>query len=166
MVEVKVEIKNLNNLDAVLKAYIKQNEKKASDLMTIMLSEGADTAQNLMGHIDSGNTLTTIKAKRRKDSKKGRIVADGAAIWLEFGTGVVRNQGFAHPPTLDKSKVPIYKHGEYGKGQGKSRFGWFYYDANGKLRHTYGITANMFMYKTYKSLLKDFPELAKEVFSR
>ena len=144
--------------------------KNVVALISQMTRTGEVWALTLMGHIDTGTTLSTIHGYRNGD--RGVIVANGAAIWIEFGTGVVANEGVEPHPKAGQIPgiVPI---GTFGKGYGSSRNGWYYPDPNGKyvhngqrFSHTYGIPANRFMYRTAEMLKQQCPEMAKEIFSK
>lgn len=143
--------------------------KNVVALISQMTRQGESWAINLVGHIDTGETVSSIHGYRNGD--KGVIVAGGAAIWLEFGTGVVYNgEGYNHPKAQE---LGIYAHGTFGKGHGASFNGWYYPDPNGThifngepYSHTLGIPANRFMYNTAQMLIKNYPEMAKEIFSK
>lgn len=139
------------------------------DLISRMTRTGETWAMTMMNHIDTGATLSTIHGYR--SGNKGVIVAGGAAIWIEFGTGVFA-EGQNNHPLL--GKVPgIVPHGTYGEGHGASPNGWYYPDPNGThvyngqtYSHTMGIPANRFMYRTAEMLRREYPEMAKEIFSK
>ena len=88
-------------------------------------------------------------------------MAGGAAIWLEFGTGVY------YPDNYPGEKPSgIVAHGEYGKKENKGSTGdpWFYYDEKqGRFRITRGLPARAFMWQTATHLRNHFPELARKV---
>lgn len=143
-----------------LKTYQRDIDRKVKALIDAMIQYGEDYAINAVGHVRTGETLTSVKGYRK--GTVGVIVAGGNAIWLEFGTGVKHNGpagGSPHP----KGKELGMTIGGYGDGHGADPGGWWYYDETG-LKHTYGIEANMFMYKTAQELQRVFPELAREVF--
>ena len=182
MADFTITIKGIDEVEAKLNNLINVCDQRVSNLVDNMLTDGEHFATNEMGHIDTGRTLVSIKSKRRKGSKTGRIIAGGAAIWIEFGTGVARNSGNTHPMVVD-SAVPIYPHGGYGKGHGKFTKGWYYptdnprdaikkdgkyvMTADGKyIAHTKGVPQNMFMYRTYEMLVNNLPQMAQEAFSK
>lgn len=113
-------------------------------------------------HIDTGETISTIRGIAYRSQNKGVIVAGGAAIWLEFGTGVVKNfEEYPHPKAEELGMSAI---GTYGDGNGSNPNGWFYRDESGQVHHSNGVEATMFMYNTAKILAEKAPEYAKEVF--
>lgn len=148
-----------------LEAYKKSIKERTEKLIEVMCQFGEYYAVTHVEHIDTGETISSIHGYRK--GNKGYIVAGGNAEWIEFGTGV-RHNGAAgtspHPPSSDP-KYASYTIGTYGKGNGANQDGWYYYDADGRRKHTYGIEANMFMYKTARELERQFPDLARGVFA-
>ena len=133
--------------------------KNCDLLIDEMCKKGEDWAINGLGHIDTGETLTTIMGYR--EGNTGLIVANGAAIWIEFGTGVTYNgAGYNYPKAVDG----IVGHGEFGEGNGANIHGWFYIGNDGEAHHTYGIPANHFMYNTAQALKSEYWRIAREVF--
>ncbi len=152
--------KSIGNAIKTLKEYKKELDKKVKKLLDLMVRHGEDYAINAVGHIDTGETVSSIKGYR--DGNKGVIVAGGNAIWLEFGTGVRNNVSSGsspHPRGQDMGMLI----GEYGQGKGSNPQGWVYHDGEG-FKHTYGIQANLFMWNTARELERIAPELAREVF--
>jgi hypothetical protein len=144
-----------------LEKYKRELGKKVQALIDAMVAHGEDYAINQVGHVDTGETLSSIHGYR--DGNKGVVVAGGNAIWLEFGTGVRHNGsagGSPHPVGAELGMTI----GEYGQGKGANPNGWWYYDGD-KVKHTYGIPANMFMWRTARELERVAPELAREVFA-
>lgn len=135
--------------------------KKCEELLSKMLREGEITAKiYLVPHIDTGQTNSTIMGYREGNS--GMILAGGAAVWVEFGTGVYAPGQVDYPIPVNG----IVGHGEYGEGHGADPNGWYYKDKFGEWKHTYGIPASMFMYNTAQMLRRECHRMAKEVFSR
>jgi hypothetical protein len=145
-----------------LQAYKKDLAKKVQQLIDRMVEYGEDYAINQVGHVDTGETVSSIHGYR--NGNKGVIVAGGNSIWLEFGTGVKHNtpQGSSPHPKGQELGMTI---GDYGQGKGANPQGWWYYDDD-RIKHTFGIRANMFMWKTARELERVAPELAREVFAR
>ena len=134
--------------------------KKVKGLIDRMVRTGEQYAVNTVGHIDTGATLASVMGYRNGD--KGVIVADGAAVWIEFGTGVVANAGNAPHPKAGELGMSAW--GTYGQGKGANLNGWWYEGDDGEYHHTMGIPANRFMYNTAQMLIKECPEWAKEIF--
>ena len=143
-----------------LAKYKRELNKKTLELIDLMLKHGEDYAINQVGHVDTGETLSSIRGYR--DGDKGVIVSGGNAIWLEFGTGVKHNGAVGGSPHPKGSELGMTI-GNYGHGKGANPRGWWYYD-DGKVKHTYGTEANLFMWKTARELERVAPELAREVF--
>lgn len=144
-----------------LRDYKKRLSKVVNTLLDKMVQFGEDYAINAVGHVDTGETLSSIHGYRK--GKRGVIVAGGNAIWLEFGTGVTYNGSAGGSPHPKGSELGMTI-GTYGQGKGSDPNGWYYLGDDGKLKHTYGIKANMFMYQTAKVLREEVPELAKGLF--
>lgn len=170
VLSVPLSAEGLNKAADWLEDYAKRTlPKNAVALVSRMTGQGEQWAINFMGHIDTGETLASIVGIR--NGNKGVIVAGGNAIWIEFGTGVVNNGfGYNHPKA---EELGMSAHGEYGLGHGSSFNGWYYPDPNGThifngqtYSHTMGIPANRFMYNTAQMLRRDFPDMAKEIFSK
>ena len=145
-------------------------EKKGREFVKKLTDLGYDEAINALGHVDTGETLASIE--KTVSGNTGRISAGGNAVWLEFGTGVAKNGAAGsspHPLGVEHGMII----GQYGNGHGASPDGWWYpVDGNpdnherSNWRHTYGIEANMFMYKTFRKMVEEIPTIAKEVFGK
>ena len=89
----------------------------------------------------------------RKGGFTANILVGGAAIWLEFGTGVVTNNsykgGYVHPKA---EELGMYGLGEYGYGHGADP-------------DYHGIPATMFMYHSAWNARRDIPYLARRIWS-
>ncbi len=143
-----------------LKKFQKDLPRKINELIDKMTKFGEDYAINTLGHIDTGETLSSIIGYRNGNT--GFIVAGGNAIWIEFGTGVTYNGavgGSPHPLGEDLGMTI----GTYGEGHGADENGWYYQDDDGTWKHTFGIQANMFMYRTAQALKAAFPNMVKEI---
>lgn len=157
-----LDTKSIDNAIEELQGYKVELNSKTEKLLDLMLEHGEDYAINELGHIDTGETLSSIYGYR--DGDKGVILAGGNAIWLEFGTGIRHNGpagGSPHPKGTELGMII----GEYGQGKGANPGGWWYYDGD-EVKHTYGIPATMFMWRTSRELEESATELAKEVFKK
>ena len=172
---------SIKRAKARIDEYRKWIQDTLNQLMDIIAEFGKIEAINRVAHIDTGETLNSIDgysyfaAYRKKDAM---IVAGGAAIWIEFGTGVFHNE----PDEYPERPPGIGGIGEYGQGQGENPEGWYYPTdrvelalrrENGTpvrmrsgqyLAHTRGMPQNMFMWNTAQEILRKIPALAKEVF--
>lgn len=121
--------------------------------------------RTLDSHIDSGETSASMVVEQ--NGLEGSITVGGAAVWLEFGTGVKYNKGL-HPMAKE---LGMYSHGMYQsnkdtppKRKGASKDGWVY-EKNGEFFHTYGIRQTRFMYNAGKTVKKNILKIARRVFS-
>lgn len=160
-ISIALSEKSIGDAIKRLNAYKRDLNRKIQALIAAMVQYGEDYAINEVGHVDTGETLATIRGYR--NGNKGVIVAGGAAVFLEFGTGIRHNTPAGTSPHPKGAELGMTI-GEYGKGQGANPGGWWYYDSAGQIRHTYGVAANLFMWRTARELERVAPELAREVF--
>lgn len=153
-----------------------------NELMDVLAEFGEIEAINRVAHIDTGETLDSIHGYTHfatANKKEAIIVAGGAAVWIEFGTGIIANPVDLHP-----NRPPgIVGIGEYGHGQGgDTDRGWYYPTdrpelalarPNGQpvrmrsgmyLAYTRGMPQNLFMWNTAMEIARQAPAIAKEVF--
>ena len=109
-------------------------------------------------HDDTGETRNSIQFER--EINIGVLSVGGAAVWIEFGTGVLANAGNDPHPKRDELGMNAW--GTYGKGLGtdiwefpSKKYGWI---------PTAGIPMNPFMYETAQSLRFVLTDFAKEAF--
>lgn len=109
-----------------------------ANLMKEVAEYGQKRAQLYLEHFDTGETFDSIQYEYTPTSATVR--AGGAAIWIEFGTGITKMPyPFPLPPGIEP-------HGMYGKGNGMNLDGWTYYDTGKQAYvHTMGIHSNPFM---------------------
>lgn len=88
------------------------------------------------------------------------VVASSMILFVEFGTGI-RYVGTQNPKAAEMGYGP----GTYpGKGHWDDPNGWNYEDKTGVFHHTYGIKAQMPMYKASVDLRAQILTIAREVF--
>lgn len=152
----------------LIKEYKTSLQSKITSLVRQMCLEGEDYAINALGHVDTGETLSSIHGELMggyRNGQRGVIIAGGAAVWIEFGTGVHYNGAAGSSPhPLGTTVQPPHLIGTYGAGHGADPDGWLYRDESGEWHKTKGIPANMFFYETVKQLERRYPDLAREVF--
>ena len=145
------------------KKKVQANTSKLVEEAATLLEEYA--AFELSKHVWTGETLASLRKVVRQGGYTARVIVGGAAVWLEFGTGVVANPvgvgGYAHPKAAE---LGMYGIGEYGHGHGADPNGWWYKDETGQTRHTYGIPATMFMYHSAWNVRRDLPDMARRIF--
>lgn len=153
-----------------LHEYAESLNDKTSALVDAIGAKGTEFAvkEYDLGHnakggklVDTGNTLASI-AYEKTGEKSGSVSVGGAAVWIEFGTGVTHNAGSGHPK---KGDLGMSDWGTYGKGHGADPNGWWYKKDNG-WHHTYGIEMNPFMYNTSQDLRRELVTIAREVFKK
>jgi len=133
-----------------------------------------EARRELVKHVWSGETIASLHTERGKDTeytRKATVSVGGAAVWLEFGTGVVANGcspgTIIHPVhQLTASGLLISGIGMYGKRHGSDPKGWYWEDEYGESHHTYGIPATMFMWKAYAHAHQNRLQIARRVFVR
>ena len=156
-------LESIDNALALLSTFTESTLDKVDELIALMVEEGEYVALAKCLPAESGETsdsiLTESKVTGVRHNRYGYIIAGGAAIWLEFGTGV-------HYPDNYPGTKPsgIVEHGEYEKKKGSTGDAWFYYDQKqGRWRATRGLPARAFMWRTATHLRNHFPELARKV---
>lgn len=162
-----------------------ENEKQKilgtiHSLMELLMEEGITIAKSQVDNVDSGLTRNSIEGMFI-NNEKAVIIAGGNAVWLEFGTGVLRNPS-AYPDQVE-GIVPV---GTYGSGRGSNLDGWIFptrktkyvKKKNGRypkfkggewdgmyIGHTKGIKANKFMLYAKEHLTSIAPGWAIDLFS-
>ena len=141
-----------------LETYKRSLKSKTERIVETLGKKGVEYARANLEHIDTGETLESIAFAR--EGNKGTVSAGGAAVWIEFGTGVVANRG-KHPHD-QKSKAGMVGWGEYGDKHGFDPNGWWYYHPVRGLEHTFGIAISPFMYLASQSLRQELTDIARE----
>lgn len=112
------------------------------------------------------------------DSYVGIVRAQGMSLlFVEFGTGILSSSAPAEEYAI--IDTPIAAHGTFGKGYGSRKGGWAYEGVRGERApsdtkdiskkpgwvHTYGNDATPGMYRGREAIIKDFEQIAREVFA-
>lgn len=169
-ITVRLSANSIGKAAKALKDYAESLNNKTSALVDAIGTKGAEFAAQEydLGHnakggklIDTGNTLASI-AYVKSDEKSGSVTVGGAAVWIEFGTGVKWNSGSGHPK---KGDLGMSDWGTYGKGHGADPNGWWY-PYGEKYRHTFGIESNPFMYNASQDMRRELVSIAREVFKK
>ena len=162
-IECTLNSKSLLSAAKQLRKYAASLQSKTEQLVQELGDFGVDSAANTLGHVDTGETLESLRFIR--EGTNGTVSVGGNAVWIEFGTGVAKNGGsagaYVHPKAAELGMSAI---GTYGKGYGANPDGWYYRTADGKTHHTTGIQSNAFMYQTSQNMRQELVEMAKEVF--
>lgn len=94
--------------------------------------------------------------------KKATLIGESEALlFLEFGAGIHFNKDMTHPLASELG----YGVGTYpGQTHAFDENGWWYLDDNGEWRHSYGIGADMPMYRSAQEMQKKIKSIAEGVF--
>ena len=164
-IDIDLSASSFLNAAAELRKYADSLQGKAEQLVQKLGDKGVEMATMHYldvpydsKHVDTGETLNSIQFNR--EGSTGTVSAGGAAVWIEFGTGVVRNGGGGHPK---KGEFGMSDWGTYGQGHGADPNGWWYPSRDG-YSHTWGIEMNPFMYSTSQDIRRYLRRTAKEVF--
>lgn len=157
-IDIDLSASSFLNAAAELRKYADSLQGKSETLVQKLGDEGVEKANLYLEHDDTGETRNSIQFHR--EGNKGTVSVGGAAVWIEFGTGVKRNGGGGHPK---KGELGMSDWGTYGQGHGSDPNGWWYPSRDG-YSHTYGIEMNPFMYSTSQDIRRDLLQTAKEVF--
>lgn len=133
-------------------------EKELKEKMDKAVQETAQESVNLYnskvasiwGNDDLNQTASETGAVLEKlDDAKYSVVAEGKALFLEFGTGI--NNADNQTARADLRNSPkVVPHGEYGHKFGRNPNGWVYQPVSGEYRHTKGFNAQAPLYETKK----------------
>lgn len=156
-------IESIDNALALLSTFTESTLDKVDRLIEEMVTEGEHISMILCLPAETGDTQMSITRESKvtglRHNRYGYIIAGGAAIWLEFGTGVYYPDNY--PGTKPSG---IVGRGEYGQKKGSTGKPWTYYDEKqGKFRVTRGLPTRAFMWQTATHLRNRFPELARKV---
>lgn len=141
-----------------LRKYADSLQSKSERLVKDLGEAGVDYANMYLEHDDTGETRSSIQFEQKVNT--GVISVGGAAVWIEFGTGVIRNSCSKHPMA---DELGMSDWGTYGDGNGANEHGWWY-PAEGGHKHTFGIRMNPFMYLASQDMRRELLDMAKEAF--
>ena len=169
-ITVDLSPKSIASAAKALEDYAKSLDNKTSALVDSIGVKGVEIARFNYGgsegktHVDTGATLNSIEYEKRNE-RSGAVTVGGAAVWIEFGTGVKRNGAagsYVHEKAAELGMSPI---GCYGEGHGADPNGWYYPTPDG-YKWTSGIKSNPFMYQTSQDLRRYLVAIAQEVFKK
>jgi hypothetical protein len=152
-----------------LEEYKKEVERRARLLVQTLTNLGADTARVKiveMGAYYSGELLSGVDGYYSPLLNAGFVkVSSDHVAFVEFGTGVVgRTSPHRNGEYLSKAAWS-YASGAKIFTTKNGRVGWIYPTDDGGFRFTEGMQSRPFMYETALALQREFPRIAKEVFS-
>lgn len=175
IIDVELNDKSIDAAISDIKKYKERLLKGTKTLVDELSREVENKAYvELTRHIWSGETIASLHTEQRKDTKytnSAKVRVGGAAVWLEFGTGVVANNcspgTILHPVhQIDDSGLLISGIGMYGQRHGSDPNGWYWEDEYGESHHTFGIPATMFMWRAAQSARQRMPSIARRVLIR
>lgn len=152
-----------------LRKYKRTLENNTRTLVQKLTDEGANIVRIKivnMGAYYSGGLLSGVDGYYSPTLNVGfvRVTSDHVAF-VEFGTGV-KGQNSPHKNGEYLSKASWqYASGAKIFTTKDGRVGWIYPTDDGGFRFTEGMESRPFMYETALELQREFPRIAKEVFS-
>ncbi len=152
-----------------LEQYKKDVENKARLFVQRLTDYGAEIARIKivgLGAYYSGELLSGVDGYYSPSLNAGfvRVTSDHVAF-VEFGTGV-KGQASPHKNGEYLSKAAWqYATGAKIFTTKDGRVGWIYPTDDGGFRFTEGMQSRPFMYETALELQREFPRIAREVFS-
>ena len=159
MRHITVDIGHIDRLADEIKSAADWMERKQNELAQRLAEIGVENAR--IGFNSAKYDGTSYSEVYCEQTGPGRytVRAEGnAVLFIEFGAGLI---GTGHP------EPGIYGPGTYpGKGHWDDPHGWWYYDEDGAVHHTYGNPPAMPMYNAAKTLEQEIGRIAQEVFSR
>lgn len=153
-IDVELSEESINNAIRQIEDYTKDLKAKASQLVNDVATQVEQyAAYELSFHVWTGETLASLRTKYKFGDMTARVLVGGAAVWLEFGTGVVTNNssvgGYVHPKGAELGVCGL---GTYGQGHGA--------EPNFK-----GIPATLFMWNSAQTARQDIPWLARRIWA-
>lgn len=168
-IKVKLDPKSIDKAIKELNQYKKDVESKTRLLVQRLTNLGADVARVKivgMGAYYSGELLSGVDGYYSPLLNAGFVkVTNDHVAFVEFGTGVVgKSNPHVNGEYLSKAAWQ-YATGPKIFTTQDGRVGWFYPTDDGGFRFTEGMQSRPFMYETALELQREFPKIAKEVFS-
>lgn len=158
---------SIDNAIKEIRDYQNSLERKCEILVDRISDIGLQCVKAVLSRHRSGSGAT-IGSARIEFSTQGSIksasivVESDAILFLEFGSGIKYNQSEAHP----KASELGYGVGTYpNQTHAFDENGWWYQDDDGVWKHSYGIKADMPMYKGAMKMHNELVRVAKEVFT-
>ena len=152
-----------------LRAYKRRVQNRTNLLVQKLTDYGADIVRVKivdMGAYYSGELLSGVGGYYSPSLNAGfvKVTSDHVAF-VEFGTGV-KGQNNPHKNGEYLAKAAWnYASGPKIFTTKDGRVGWIYPTDDGGFRFTEGMESRPFMYETALEIQRDFPRIAKEVFS-
>ena len=157
-IDISLSASGIAKAASELRKYAESLQPKSEKLIRKLGEKGVEYANLHLIHDDTGATRESIQYVQ--EGLAGTLSAGGAAVWIEFGTGVIANAGNSPHPKRDEAGMVAW--GEYGEGQGKGE--WYFYSHYFGWTKTKGIPMNPFMYSAAQDMRNDLVDTAREVF--
>lgn len=159
---VPLSIAGIRRLEEALAAYQLQQQQKANVLVERLATLGASVASLRFARAAYTGLKDAVVSV--EEIPNGCVVkANGESVlFLEFGSGV--RYGGGHPENGEFGMGPgTWSDGPNGKGHWEDSRGWWIPKSAGG-GHTYGNPPAMAMYDARKTVLRELPQIVKEVF--
>ena len=146
--------------------YQSELNAKTNTLVKRLATIGLDTSKAVIERHRNGDGATLGSARIETTStgeivRMSVVVESDAILFLEFGSGITYNEGNENPLASELGYGP----GTYpGQTHADDPNGWWYQDDNGEWKHSYGIQADMPMYKASRAMRENVSKIAREVF--
>ena len=168
-IQVRLDPRSIEAAILEINQYKKDVENNARQLVQRLVDLGANVARVKiveMGAFYSGELLSGVGGYYSPSLNAGWVrISNDHAAFVEFGTGVVgMNNPHKNGEYLSKASW-AYATGRTIFTTKDGRIGWFYPTDDGGYRFTEGMKSRPFMYETALELQREFPRIAREVFS-
>lgn len=168
---------NLNVLDpqSIQNAINELNQYKSEFQMKVILLRnrltniGIDTIRNTMQSVPAKErgTYDVEAVYDTQENLVGAVInlSGDKVLFIEFSAGIT----YGTPPggyPIQNAVTSQYGYGTYNPSSDNATNpdGWYYYDENGQLKHTYGNRAYMPMYTAEVAIIMSVQQVVKEVF--
>ena len=161
-----LSIDSIQNAIKEVEKYQEELNQKVELLVQKLAESGLEVAKAVVGtHTHgTGETLASLRIELDTEGNLKRATLIGqseALLFLEFGAGIHFNQDMTHPMASELG----YGVGTYpGQIHSFDENGWYYLGDDGKWHHSYGIKADMPMYKSAQAMRNKILSIAKSVF--
>lgn len=167
-IRVNLSPSSIEKAIAEIQEYKQQLQFKCSIFVQRLADLGIQTIEEhkySKGDSDFNDLHEYVWLDYRKSSVKATLVLSGKDVaFIEFGAGVHYNGvgGSSPNPYGQPLGMAI---GSYGKGKGLDDY-WYYFDEEqGRFVTSHGTEAAMPMYYADRKIIKQFVDVAKEVFA-
>ena len=149
-----------------LQQYQAELNVKTNTLIKRLAQLGLETSKAVIARHTKGSGETLGSARIETTSageivRMSVVVESDAILFLEFGSGITYNEGEGNPLASELG----YGVGTYpGQTHAYDPNGWWYQDDNGEWKHSFGIKADMPMYKASRAMRDNLSKVAREVF--